>query len=478
MHCDGIILATNRAARDLYRLGDDGAVGQPLLDYIAPEARATILERIALKSNTPYEAIARRADGTTFPAAVVARSTTFRGRPARLAAIRDLTELRQMQSSLAFADRMASIGTLAAGVAHEINNPLTFIMLNLEDAMHGLEAGQAGSPGIEAIIDMLRDAQVGAGRVRDIVRDLKTFSREDDDVVGSVELGPVIVYATRMANAELRHRAKLEVHVPELPRVRGNETRLGQVFLNLVVNAAQAIAQGAADENTVTVSAERREDVVVVSITDTGAGIAPEVLGRIFDPFVTTKSQGTGLGLPICHGIVTRLGGTITVESERGRGTTFRVTLPIADPPSRAEAPPSSRSREEDHEGGRVLIVDDEAALLRSASRLLMPTYEVVTMRSAKLVLAALERGEHFDVILCDLLMPEMTGMALDEAVRERFPAVASRMVFLTGGVFTKQAEEFLATTHRPCIRKPFTAEALRGAVRSVLDTPVLGSSA
>ena len=472
IHQDGVILATNKAARELYRLPPDGAVGRPVFDYIAPESIELIKQRIAATSAEPYEAFGLRSDGTTFPASVQARTATFRGRPARLSAIQDLSELRKLQASLAFADRMASIGTLAAGVAHEINNPLTFVTVGLEVVMRRLEPAQL-DPGDKAkILEILRDAQEGAGRVAAIVRDLKAFSRADDETTGAVELAPVIHYAARMAAAEIKHRATLVVELGEQPRVTGNETRLGQVFLNLLLNAAHAIPMGKADQNAITVSARTERDRVVVSVSDTGEGIAPSLVNHIFEPFVTTKSHGTGLGLAICHGIVTRLGGTIGVESVLGKGTTFRVEL-LVDRASAPEGPtpPVAKPAAPLARRSRVLIVDDEPLLRKATARILEQEHDVVVAGSARQALSLLEQGERFDVVLCDLLMPEMTGIELFELVSVRWPDIAARVVFLTGGVFSRQAAAFLESSGRPWVDKPFEVDALLQIVREIVET-------
>jgi len=469
VHQDGVILATNKAARELYRLPPDGGLGHRLFEYVAPEAREDVLRHIQARSSEPYESMGLRADGTTFPAAVQARTATFHGRPARLSAIRDLTELRRMQASLAFADRMASVGTLAAGVAHEINNPLAFVLLGLEQTIRKL-AQPISLDEQRPLANLLTDVLTGAERIRDIVRDLRAFSRADDESVGPVDLRSVVEYAARMAGVEVRHRARLDVDVPELPAVRGNVTRLGQVFLNLLVNAAQAIEPGAADRNVIRVSAVARSHEEVVTVSDTGLGIPPDMLGRIFEPFVTTKTAGTGLGLAICHGIVTRLGGSITVQSVPGQGTSFSVALPLAPPSHPSDAPPASAApsrppRRRPH----VLVVDDEPLLARTATQILQPDYQVMTAGSAAEALERFEHGERFDVVLCDLMMPRVTGMDLFVQMREKWPELASRTLFLTGGVFSTGAREFLATCGQPWLEKPFTIDAIHAAVRRIV---------
>jgi len=472
VHQGGRILATNRAARELYRLPPDGALGELLMDYIAPESRELIQGRIRAASRDPYEATAMRSDGTVFPAAVQARTINFRGQPARLAAVRDLTEMRRLQASVAFSDRMASVGTLAAGVAHEINNPLTLITAGLEWVVAQLQSGPVEPENLAEVLDTLRDAQEGAHRVATIVRDLRTFSRTEDEAPGPVSLGPVLLYATRMVAADLRLRARLTTEIADLPPVLGSQTRIGQVFLNLIVNAVQAIEPGAAEANTIALTARVEGPRVVVSVSDTGKGIEPSVIGRIFEPFFTTKAQGSGIGLAISHGIVTQLGGTIEVESTPGQGSTFRVSLPIASTPALETSTAASPAPEPLSAGRlRVLVVDDEHTLLRVAERTLKKEFEVTLASHAREAVRLLEGGAHFDVVLCDLLMPEMTGIDLFGELQRRWPEVARRVVFVTGGVFTTDAASFLERSGQPQLDKPFSRETVRVAVGKLTAT-------
>jgi CheY-like chemotaxis protein len=374
---------------------------------------------------------------------------------------------------------MASVGTLAAGVAHELNNPLAYVTANL--AFLAERLSRAGVP-LEGrprtpeeadlaaqVADAVRDAREGCERMRVIIRDLKTFSRPDDEHSGPVDLARVVDSAVNMAWNEIKHRAKLVKDVAGLPPVRGNESRLGQVFLNLLVNAAHSLPEGGAEENHIRVRGEALPGGrVAVEVRDTGCGIAPENLGRIFDPFFTTKPPGvgTGLGLSICHGIVSAIGGEIQVRSEPGKGSTFRVILPVesaSDEPADARTAPAPVAR------ARILVVDDEVLVGNVLARTLRADHDVLVVTSARQALEILAAGERFDVVLTDLLMPEMTGMDLYDAIESRDASLVKRMVFLTGGAFTPAARDFLARKQVVFIEKPFEVAALRAVLATKL---------
>jgi CheY-like chemotaxis protein len=375
-------------------------------------------------------------------------------------------------------DRMASVGTLAAGVAHEINNPLAAVMANLNYISESLKCTAGTVPVsertdawlIEEIRNPLEDAREAAERVRLIVRDLKIFSRTPtDEPKAAVDLKATLESSLRMAWNEIRHRARLVTDYGKVPPVSGNEARLGQVFLNLIVNAAQALAEGHAEQNEIRVTTRLEGERVIVEVKDTGAGIPPEIIGRIFDAFFTTKAVGvgTGLGLAICQRIVTDMCGELTVESRVGEGTTFRVALPVAGnggEPALPVAPAALAGRR-----GRILVVDDDALVARSVRRVLATEHEVVVTIAAKEALSLCTSGEKFDLILCDLMMPDMTGMELHRELALCAPDQASRMIFLTGGAFTAAARQFLAEPHREHIEKPFDSNNLRAIVQRYL---------
>jgi signal transduction histidine kinase len=260
-------------------------------------------------------------------------------RELREAALRG--EQRRLEEKLLLADRMASMGTLVAGVAHEINNPLAIVLANLDLLGHLSRPSAGPAPRLDApaIQETLRDAREAADRVRIIVAGLKTLSRPAEMQHGPVDLHRVIDFSIKMAGNEIRHRARLIKAYGPVPPVLGNEARLGQVFLNLLINAAQSIPEGHTAENQICIATRRGDDAtVIIEIHDSGHGIPESVIARIFDPFFTSKGggggTGTGLGLSICETIVRSHGGEITASSVVGRGSVFVVRLPAAESPS------------------------------------------------------------------------------------------------------------------------------------------------
>jgi PAS domain S-box-containing protein len=420
------------------------------------------------RPTSPHEIKLLRRDGTTVIFEDVSIPLLFEGKPSVASLLRDLTERKRMEQRLMLADRMVSVGTLAAGIAHEINNPLAYVIANLSFIQEEIEevAGSLPEAKMKALRELLAQAEDGSERVRIIIRDLKSFSRADAEDDGPIDVQHVLDGAINMAWNEIRHRAQLDKHCEQVPAVRGSEARLGQVFLNLLVNAAQAIPVGHAADNRIRVSVRQHQDRVFVEVADTGCGIPADVMPRIFDPFFTTKpvGVGTGLGLSICHSIVASVGGEITVESNPGRGATFRVSLPIARVVSmRPRAQPSLPVQPVGRRL-RILLVDDEPSVVRALQRALRE-HELVVAFSGSEALEVLDSGQTFDIVFCDLMMAQLSGMEVYETVRKRYPGIQDRFVFMTGGAFTQQAKDFLGSVPNPVVEKPFDIRALRALV-------------
>jgi CheY-like chemotaxis protein/two-component sensor histidine kinase len=320
---------------------------------------------------------------------------------------------------------------------------------------------------VQTVRDALQEARQGSDRVRSLVRDLKTFAGADVERREPVDVRRVLESAINMAYSAIRLRARLVKDYQTVPMVDGNEARLAQVFLNVLLNAAEATREGDAEHQEIRV--ELRSGAAgscVVEVSDTGHGVAPDDLGRVFDPFFTTKAgHGTGLGLAMSHTIVADLGGEIAIESTVGRGSTVRVTLPA----SKAHVAPTSSRRLSARPArrARVLVVDDEPMMARAVQRLLAGEHDVESTTDPPAAVERVRAGERYDVILCDLMMPGMTGMDVHAAVVAIDEEQARRMVFMTGGAYTSRASEFLERVENPRVEKPLDRAALRSLIRS-----------
>jgi PAS domain S-box-containing protein len=416
----------------------------------------------------------RRKDASKLVAMV--SSSPIRGEDAKLAGfrmiLRDVTEQKILEARLRQTQKLEAVGILAAGVAHEISNPITYVLSHLEALLQDIARAEPTVPLaslLESTRAHAREAADGADRVRDIVRDLKTFARRGEEERGAVDLIGVLETAIKLAAHELRHRANVRRDLRPVPGVVGDAGRLSQVFVNLLINAAQAIEEGAAERNEISIATRATEEEVLVEVSDTGAGIAPENLERLFDPFFTTKSSsgGSGLGLSICYNIVTAYGGRIEVESKPGMGSRFTVRLPIARAP-RVERPAVPAIRAPSRRG-RILVIDDEPFVLSTITMILGRDHELVGVGGGAEALAAIEKDDHFDVVLCDLMMHKSSGMDVYGQLLKRHPQLARRVVFMTGGAYTPAARRFLARISNPCVDKPFGAADLTKVVEQVM---------
>jgi signal transduction histidine kinase len=399
-------------------------------------------------------------------------------------------EMKEMSEQLEAAQRLASLGRVAAGVGHEINNPLAFAMLNLSVSLKRLtdlregrlspsgpsvqliDLGDLGNP-LDEITGMLEEAAVGLERIRQTVGNLQQLSRKPERVLAPVGLEEVIDRAVAMAWNQIRHRARLVKDYGATGAVHGDASALGQVFLNLLLNAAQAIHEGGAEHNEIVISTRRSGREVIVEIRDTGEGIASEVLPHVSEPFFTTKpvGLGTGLGLSICSQTVADHGGRLEIESPPAGGTKVRVHLPAPDLEERGGEARASGARQggpapRPLRRGRVLVIDDEPLIGRVVRTALSTEHDVEVVVHAAEGLAMLEKGMTFDLILCDLAMPEVSGPAVFEAISQRWPSLLPHLVFMTGGAFTPSLAAFLEKPSIQVLAKPFRVEDLRRVAR------------
>jgi signal transduction histidine kinase/DNA-binding NarL/FixJ family response regulator len=402
--------------------------------------------------------------------------------------MRDDRERSLLQDQLAQADRMSSLGLMAAGIAHEINNPLAYITANVEytggelqtllaemeavalrlgAVKAGKKSGVLGS--LEEMSEAMVDTREGTDRLRRIVEDLRVFSHPGTEE-SPLDPKSSIQLATRICTPKARTRAKLELRLEQTPRVKANQGKLAQILLNLIANAIEAIPEGSVENNRVFVELDTGDEGQVrIRVGDTGQGMNAETKARIFQPFFTTKASGsgTGLGLSIVKRLVNELNGELSVESELGKGSTFTLILPAApDEETRAVSRPAKQLTRR----ARILILDDEPLILLALRRLLSRDYEVVAIQNPVTALERIRAGERFDLLLCDLIMPELSGWDLFDELRRIAPDQAHNCVFLTGAALHSQARQFLERVENRRLEKPFDADSLERALREMLE--------
>jgi len=459
------------------------------------QERANALLAAALRDGSvSFDWTFQRSAAEEFSATVVVARTESGGKPVLQVTVRDQTEERKRRAASAQTERLASMGLLAASMGHEINNPLAYVLANVEELAQVLPkiaaVGARCSAGLRSAVgegafnaivgddfelleesalrgasDRARDALDGARRITRISKALSTFAHVDTSDLCKLDLQRAIESAVAMSANELRRLATLALEFQPIPLVWASEGKLSQVFLNLLINASHAVAD--CETRAITVRTWTESGSVCVAIEDTGAGIKPENLTRIFEPFFTTKrvGAGSGLGLSICRNIIDEFGGDIQVQSELGKGTRFVVRLPVwteaaqlrsTQRPVEATAVASVR--------GRILIIDDEAPLRLVMERLLT-THEVVSASSGAEALVILQHDRGFDLILCDLMMPDVSGMDVHHWLVSHDPVLAARLVFITGGAFGPVAAEYLSDAGSLKIDKPFTSSEFKAVV-------------
>jgi signal transduction histidine kinase/CheY-like chemotaxis protein len=389
-----------------------------------------------------------------------------------------LEKLQASNERLAAVDRLASIGQLAAGVAHDINNPAAFVLMNLEvmrehvaSTARALEQMRSQlEPAARAVIDRIADQHEleanlaelqemidenrgGMERIRSIVRDLSTFSRIDGAEVAQVRLDELARSAANLVEHEVRKRAQLATDLTEVPSLQADPNKLSELLLGLLRNAYESIEPGASADNEVRLETRVDDDMVVVSVSDTGSGIPAEVQHRIFEPFFTTKERGvgTGLGLSRASEIARQHGGELTCRSEPGQGSHFELRLPVG----------SGAGATIGGQRGRVLVVDDDLQILKAFRRILSRVHEVTIAGGGQEALELLEAQPGFDVVICDLVMPEIDGPALYQRIIERGLFPAEQVIFCSGASLGDRARAFIEGLSNSLLEKPVTPQRL-----------------
>ncbi|MET0388187.1 MAG: response regulator [Polyangiales bacterium] len=389
---------------------------------------------------------------------------------------RDITLQKLTDARLLAADRMASVGILASGIAHEIKNPLAALSANVEIALGEVTRALAGTASdqrrvLERLTAELADAHEGSSRIRQVVHDLDVLTRTDPAPSTAVDLHDVLDTALRITDNQTRHCATIVRHFGQVPAVLGDEARLGQLFRNLIMNAVAALPAGNAASNAISITTSVDSTAhVVIEVSDTGLGMDPNQARRLFTTFFVSQpvGQGIGLGLAICHRIVSSLGGRISARSAPAQGSVFRVELPSAPPGAErvsTEQPPLDELPLPLSRRGRLLFIDDDRLVLNMLTRLFELEHEVMGAVSASEAQTIVAEQPPFDLIFCDLMMPNTSGMAFFEQLSRAAPELAEKVVFMTGGAFNPEAQRFLASVPNAHVSKPFDLDEVRALV-------------
>jgi two-component system NtrC family sensor kinase len=475
----GRIREANDAVRDLMGLQPIQLVGCAIDEFVIPEDRERLraeLSRAFAGTGSRIEVRFQHESGVRLGSLAVRRLPEA-DPPMVLVVGRDMTAEREMRARLAETERLAAVGELVAGVAHEVNNPLSTISAFAQLLLRDTHLADDQRESVEVI-------QSETVRASLVLRDLLTFARRSESEPSPLHLNEVVERTMRLRSYEISSGGITCTTdlAPDLPSVTGDARQLQQVLLNLVTNAIQAMAP--LGSGTLHIATRAEETRVVLEVTDTGPGIPPDVRAHVFEPFYTTKRDGTGLGLSVSYGIVATHSGTITIARTSSRGTTFRVVLPAHTTPAEpdvTELLETPRPREASPLTGiRLLFVDDEPTLrsgIQAFGRLRRFTVVTVTDGAAALKAA---REEPFDAVVCDLRMPVMDGPAFYEVLRRELPELAARTLFITGDLVSAGSRSFLDATAQPVLSKPFEFEELEATIGALLcdDTPALPEAA
>ena len=462
---DGLVVYCNQRAADMVRTPLDQVIGAKSVDFYADDKdRDTVVRLLRTEGRVELlEVRFKRGDGTTFPLALMCRPIMYAGEPAIVTGFHDLSDWKRMEAALHQSEKMAALGSLLAGVAHELNNPLTVVVTHAV-LLEEMATDERAAARAEKI-------RLAAERCSRIVRTFLALARQRQTTPSLVQMNDVVTGGVDLLGYQLRTcdvQLTLDL-ADDLPAFWADADQLNQVVTNLIVNAVQAMTDQSPPRR-LSLRSESDGESVRLIVTDNGPGVSPEIRSRIFEPFFTTKDpgMGTGIGLSMCLSIVTAHGGTITVSDSPGGGATFTVALPLRATTAEAKGADAERT-DIDRAPARILIVDDEPDIREALVELLKADRHQVEV--AENGAAALDRigTGGFDAVISDLRMPVMDGPGLYRAIEQRHPALASRIGFVTGDSLSPAMHRFLTETKVACLEKPFTPQEVKRLVAQLL---------
>ncbi len=470
------VVYANRAAAELSGVDQSLLIGVDIAELFHHEdvhILAENLERVERgECVLPHEYRVTTRDGSLLVIELSCVTLEHEGEPTVLSFGCDVTERKREEQRLLQADRLSALGLLASGMAHAINNPLTYVLLNLEHLSRRLPGLAGVADSMVDILARLTEAREGAERMATIVKRMRTFARTDESSTRVLDLRTVLESVVDLVGHEVHHRGKLTTRFENVPPVLANESKVEQICLSLLLFAAQMLPDDATKRHEVRLSlAADERQFAVLEIVCEGCNVAELDLERLFDPF-TASDEGKmlGFGLSVCSGLVEQLGGQIEAEALPGTGLLLRTAIPCvplhrlmeptmpSSPPS--SMPPSPRGK------ARVLVVDDDPGVGRALRLMLEDEHDVKSLVRPREALQELLSDGGYDLIFCDLMMPELSGMDIYQVLRFNRPGYESKIVFMSGGAFTASARRFLEQVPNQRIEKPFNMRSLQRLVQ------------
>jgi PAS domain S-box-containing protein len=465
------IIYGNPASSELLSVERSHLIGIDFIEFCLPEDIPSFLENLGRTEQgqsvpaVEYRIVTR--DGRQLIVEFSSVALDYDGGLAVLSFGRDVTMRKQIEKSRLQADRLSALGLLTGGMAHALNNPLTYVVLNLDHVLGRLDDLTNDAKGLDDILARLEEAKEGAERMATIVKRMRSFARTDESTTKRLDLRSVLESVVELIGHEVRHRGKLTSHFEDVPQVIANESKLEQVFLGLLLFAAQVLPDDLPSRPSVRINLavdERR--FAVLEIVCEGCLLDTNTVEKLFDPFANHENNpNEGFGLSVCKSLVEQLGGRLTAEPLIGTGLLLRTTIPcvsLSRPPETqvTSAPPSSVPR---LRCGRtkILLIDDDPNVGKALHRLLEGEHDVTCLESPQAALQELLADSNYDLIFCDLMMPVLNGMDLFEVLRYNRPGYERKIVFMTGDVYNPTVAQFLSQVPNQRIEKPFNLQVI-----------------
>lgn len=469
------VIYANRAAAKLLGVDRTLLIGVDVSELLHPDDVPGLLEHLERVESgemvLPHEYRAVTRDGSRLVVEFSSVSLDYDGEPAVLSFGRDVTERKREEQRLLQADRLSALGMLASGMAHALNNPLTYVLLNLEHLTRRLATATLDTEALADAMARLAEAREGSERMATIVRRMRAFARTDESSPRVVDLRTVLESVVDLVGHEVHHRGRLATRFESVPPVLASQSKVEQICLGLLLFAAQMLPDDTSRRNAVRLSLEADErKLAVLEVVCEGCHVTEADIDRLFEPLPAgDDGRVLGFGLSVCRALVEQLGGQIDAKALPGTGLVLRTAIPYVPAQRAADSKvPSSRPSSLPPAAlgkAQVLVVDDDPGVGRALRLMLEDEHEVKCLTNPREALRELLSNAKYDLIFCDLMMPELSGMDIYQVLRFNRPGYEAKIVFITGGAFTPAARKFLDQVPNQRLEKPFNLRSLQRLV-------------